>query len=348
MPSFRSAPLGEDIAGRTTDSERQLRVRMVAAGAWLTLAIVVAGAVWVAATWDRPNRDILTALVALAAVGALVMLVIPARLVVRGHSHEPFLLAWSAADIVIVAIAAIADGGVRSPAMLLLVLTLIFAALSYPRGSVILVSALSVLAVLVVGLTRSAADPAPDPVFLCGLIVTLTLAGAMCAWQAQIQADRRDELARLSRSDPLTSCLNRRGLATVLDRALRRALHDGGALSLVSLDLDDFKAVNDRDGHAAGDHLLQWVAAELEELLRPGDALGRIGGDEFTVLLPGMEREEAAEIALRLRDALAVRVGASVGIACAPADGSDGEALHRRADGDLYAMKRRRAALARA
>jgi putative nucleotidyltransferase with HDIG domain len=108
---------------------------------------------------------------------------------------------------------------------------------------------------------------------------------------------------------------------------------------LVTLDLDDFKLVNDTRGHEAGDDLLRWVAERAGAVLRPMDSLGRLGGDEFAVLVPGAGGPEARRVASRLRDALGERVSVSVGVASFPFDGTDRDSLHRHADQDLYAAK---------
>ncbi|MDP9399735.1 MAG: GGDEF domain-containing protein [Actinomycetota bacterium] len=146
----------------------------------------------------------------------------------------------------------------------------------------------------------------------------------------------------LSRTDPLTGCLNRRGFEERLAPEVGAADRTPAPLGLLLVDLDDFKAVNDTRGHAAGDELLAWVAATLGAGLRPLDAVGRLGGDEFAVLVPRTSRPELDELAERLRAALGGRVGASVGVAAAPHDGAMGEELLRRGDARLYARKHAR------
>jgi two-component system, cell cycle response regulator len=112
------------------------------------------------------------------------------------------------------------------------------------------------------------------------------------------------------------------------------------------IDLDDFKAVNDTQGHAAGDALLCRVAVVLAADLRPSDVLGRLGGDEFAVLLsetgPGDLRAAAERLDERLRQVSA----ASLGLASLPLGGETAEELHRSADADLYRSKQRRAVAA--
>src|SRR4029450_8123770 len=99
-------------------------------------------------------------------------------------------------------------------------------------------------------------------------IVCLGLTGVLCVWQSRLTERQRDELAELSRTDPLTGSLTRRGFAERLDAELQRAEREGGEVALIQLDLNGFKAVNDRHGHAAGDELLRWVGSRLPDLLR--------------------------------------------------------------------------------
>ena len=136
-----------------------------------------------------------------------------------------------------------------------------------------------------------------------------------------------------------------------LRRAPRRRAGPGAGrgpgLALVLIDFDGFKAVNDEFGHAAGDDLLRWGTAAMGAVLRPGDALGRLGGDEFAALLPDAGIKEAQRASERLRFALAARISASAGIAAAPQDGVDADALHQRADEGLYEAKRQSPSSAR-
>jgi diguanylate cyclase (GGDEF)-like protein len=108
-------------------------------------------------------------------------------------------------------------------------------------------------------------------------------------------------LERLASIDPLTELLNRRGLETVLSIETRRRLRSGAPLAAILLDCDDFKGINDSLGHSSGDFVLKEIAGRLQESLRPSDHIGRIGGDEFLVLLPETRFAEAFQVAERLR-----------------------------------------------
>jgi diguanylate cyclase (GGDEF)-like protein len=150
-------------------------------------------------------------------------------------------------------------------------------------------------------------------------------------------------------SDSLTGLYNRRRFYEVGRRVLMRAAENGDAVSAVMIDVDHFKQINDKYGHAAGDAVLRWVAKRCGERLRADDLLARYGGDEFVVLLPGMDGGEAMEIAERLGEAVAdtpipteageVSAKLSLGVADNAATASL-DRLLSRADAALYEAKR--------
>jgi diguanylate cyclase (GGDEF)-like protein len=115
------------------------------------------------------------------------------------------------------------------------------------------------------------------------------------------------EYTRLARTDPLTGMANRRRLMDTGDRLYERCRRDGVPLAALMIDIDHFKLVNDTRGHAVGDLLLQHVATLCDAYVRPTDIVGRYGGDEVVVLLPGVSAIEALEIAVRLNDAARTR-----------------------------------------
>jgi diguanylate cyclase len=161
---------------------------------------------------------------------------------------------------------------------------------------------------------------------VCG---TITAVSALLARQLRLSAT----------TDPLTGLANRGGFDTALDAAVATVARTGEALSLVLMDLDKFKEVNDRGGHAAGDELLRTAALRWTAELRDRDTLARLGGDEFAVVMPGADRDAAAQVAARLAQATP-RVSCSVGIATLEGDQSS-DALLAAADQDLYDAKRR-------
>lgn len=170
----------------------------------------------------------------------------------------------------------------------------------------------------------------------------------------QLEASLRQERARyrhLADHDPLTDLPNRRLFQDRLEQALRRAARRSSRVGLVYVDLDDFKGVNDRFGHAAGDALLQAVATRLTDTIRAEDTVARLGGDEFAVVLGEIaDGSDAATVAEKLRAALSrpfgvedaeISIRASVGYAVHPVDGDDPDTLMRAADGAMYRSKAR-------
>lgn len=159
------------------------------------------------------------------------------------------------------------------------------------------------------------------------------------------------DLERKASHDPLTGLANRARLHKRLMSALtlRTGRPSRGDVGILYLDLDRFKPVNDTYGHAAGDEVLQTVAARLRDLVRPQDTVARVGGDEFCVVITRTTGEQLAAMAGRVHQALAqpyrvhgdlITVGASVG-ACMAVPGEDPEEALHRADLAMYAAKRR-------
>ncbi len=325
------------------DDELRLRTRMVGAGLWLSAVLIAAVGAWIAATWQEPHRGALLAITAVAAVVTGIIALAPHERIVAGRWREPFFLTWSLSLIVLIATEAILDAGVRSPIVLMLFLTLVYAAISYPRWAVSVVSVASLLAVVAVSEIHAGHGAMPtDPVYLAGLMVTLAVTGVLCIVQARTQEEARRELQRISRTDPLTGALNRLGFAERMTAELGRAERDEQPVALVVLDFDGFKQINDRAGHSAGDELLRWSVGAMAAVLRPADALARLGGDEFAALLPATGLQEAEQVAGRLQLALSLKVSACAGAAATDHDGDGADALHHRADQRLYAAKRDR------
>jgi two-component system, cell cycle response regulator len=161
--------------------------------------------------------------------------------------------------------------------------------------------------------------------------------------------DREREHVRQSIVDELTGVLNRRGLANFFARELSRAHPDGATVAVMLVDLNDFKHINDVWGHAAGDAALCQVAHRLQDALRANDRVGRMGGDEFGIVLPDIRCGDCVRLARRIRQIspiviesvanASLRVSLSLGIASAE-PGEAFEAVLARADLAMYEDKR--------
>jgi diguanylate cyclase (GGDEF)-like protein len=313
----------------------RLREATIAAGVWLTYVLCIAGELYVVGTWQRANRPALAVLFGGAVMSAFVLSLLPREPIVRSRYREAFFLSWSILDLILIALGALADGGTGSPIILFFIVPVVFAAMSYPLISVAAVGGLTVATYLTLAVTVGGSDWSHQALFAVVLMCT----GILSAWQAQYHNRQRRALREVSRTDPLTGCLNRRGFeeraVAEIDAATRR-LSQGAVLVL---DIDHFKPVNDRHGHAAGDELLCWVVQTLKQAIRPGDEVGRLGGDEFAVLFAEIETADALECAARITQALSVRAPCSLGLATFPMDGTELEELTRQADARLYASR---------
>jgi diguanylate cyclase (GGDEF)-like protein len=160
-----------------------------------------------------------------------------------------------------------------------------------------------------------------------------------------IEAEQLDAMAASAATDELTGLYNRRSFERALDREVERARRYGVNVSLLLLDLDGFKALNDVHGHPAGDRVLRYVAAMMCRHLRATDVPCRLGGDEFAVVLCDTPPAEAMAVAERIRadvqEAFArAALTVSAGVAGAPAHATTADRLLARADSALYAAKR--------
>ena len=180
---------------------------------------------------------------------------------------------------------------------------------------------------------------------------TAELAKANEALRAEITERKRAEetIRQLAHHDALTGLPNRRLFNDRLALALAHAHRNQQKLAVMLLDLDHFKDVNDTLGHSVGDQLLQVVGERLTSLLRKGDTVARMGGDEFMLLLPEIAQvEDAAKVAANILEAFSkpfvfdgheLHVTTSIGIAMYPEDGEDGDALMKNADIAMYRAK---------
>jgi diguanylate cyclase (GGDEF)-like protein len=262
----------------------------------------------------------------------------------RSSSHPAIWIAaaWAALPALLFA-SVLVTGGATSPALVWFALPAVTLGFRFePRGMV--VGTAYVVAMFLV------AAIAPDPhaaweerqllIAIMALIVsTVILSGAL------VESDRAHR--HRSTLDPLTGLFNRNALEQRLSEIDERRCKHGESQphAMLLCDLDHFKRVNDRLGHAAGDTVLQEVAYTMRAALRAGDSIYRIGGEEILVVLPGASREDAIGVSERLRSAvrercpIGVQVTVSIGVAVSKPDVADADDLLARADAALYAAK---------
>jgi len=156
---------------------------------------------------------------------------------------------------------------------------------------------------------------------------------------------------QLSITDELTEVFNRRYFSQQFEREIQRAKRYHHSIALIMLDIDHFKAYNDRYGHTLGDHALKTVACKLEKILRKADIVARFGGDEFIIMLPEIAKEQAHKVANKLRKEIErtssandaepsdLDITISLGVAVYPQDASEPHQLIELADAALYTAK---------
>ncbi|MGC9220807.1 MAG: GGDEF domain-containing protein [Solirubrobacteraceae bacterium] len=179
-----------------------------------------------------------------------------------------------------------------------------------------------------------------------GLMIVVPFASLLVLQRVRRRLHRdRDAMARAAFSDPLTGLANRRMLMRMADYEVARHRRAGGSFVALMVDLDGFKQLNDRYGHAAGDDMLCEVAIALRARLRSQDTIARLGGDEFCVIAPQTANPTvlAAKVVEAVRAAAGgyARLSASVGVALYPLDAQDIQTLLAVADSRLLAAKRR-------
>ena len=300
-------------------------------------------------TWSLPHRGgiitITGALVACVAGGYCLR-----HRLITARGRAGLFAAGHALLFVFIAMICGLTGGVTSRLAVLLLLPFVSLSLGCSRrvvqvcGLVYLVS-YGMLAWL---------SPAPAPLVTILLqLLVLGIAWGLALIGAMIRERHNRELHRLyqqlehrATTDGLTGCLNQRAFKTELEREIARSARYGHQVSLLLIDIDHFKPVNDRYGHLKGDEVLCQVGTMLRKTARSGDLAGRLGGDEFALLGPETSLSQARALAERLRIQLrsnvpAIPVTLSIGICTIAPDVESAGTLFRCADQALYAAKSR-------
>lgn len=237
---------------------------------------------------------------------------------------------------------AVASGGPTSPVLPMAALPMLLLSGRFRRTVAVSGLAVAIVAVVATMLVLFPQRTLDHPEMLA---VTVFLLAASVAIAISF-TDVEDRLRERVHTDTLTGLLNRLGLDARFSRVADDARAAGAPVSLIVVDIDHFKKVNDDHGHDVGDLVLATVAGILTTRLRDVDMVFRLGGEEFAVLLPGVGGRNAAAVAERLRAAVAekpidgIDVTVSAGIATAIADPDGWRGIYRRADAALLAAKR--------
>ena len=323
------------------------------AGAVLTLGLTTVNLLYAVATWGSgANRDVLVAINAIALVGALVgFLMVPEERIARSPHRDLIFGAWCLVPNVLVAVAAHLDGGIRSPYAWLFPVSVMMTAAGHRPLMVMLTAGSSIAGVLVVSSVDGGfgANASATVVRIAYLIALgyLSAIAAGTRWRLfETQLERNASLEQLAERDGLTGLINHRAFHLRLAHEVEHSARVGTSMSLLLIDLDHFKEVNDQYGHLAGDEVLRRVAVVLSEVAREGDVVARVGGEEFCVLLPNTPGIGARLPAERVRSAVAtlrdpVPLTVSIGVSSFPDDATTARDLFERADEAMYEAKRR-------
>jgi diguanylate cyclase (GGDEF)-like protein len=299
--------------------------------------LIVAGAALqyrgMALYWRRPPHDLA------AQTGVLLLVGVIAVSLSQAHGH-----AWRVAAVCVgVACALSATAGLvwrrgraANPAF--------GALLAAAYGAMAAVLLLRAAQALASNAATKVSIDAPGRGSLALVILVMFIGGLMNLAQVRLVLGRLlQRLTEQAQTDALTGTANRRGLLRALEALHQRAQRGGHGYALLMVDVDHFKAINDRHGHAEGDRVLQRVAQGLREGLRVGDVIARWGGEEFCVLLPRIAASDAHALAERMADRIAAddepRVTVSIGVAEVQAGLESAEQVLRRADAALYRAK---------
>jgi diguanylate cyclase (GGDEF)-like protein len=264
------------------------------------------------------------------------------RRIERSSRPELVIALNGLAILAVLAVGALLSGGENSPALPWLVLPAALSAARFRPQVVIVAAALTAAAMFGVCVGSDPQRVVEDPTPLISALTLLIAVTAVMTALMEGELEHRD----LAVLDPLTGLLNRASLEARVLEIEEQAHLTGGAVSLILLDLDRFKAVNDTHGHKRGDAVLSDVAYEIRKSLRSFELVYRIGGEEFLVLLPGVDLTEALEIGERVRHAVEeARPGdldltLSAGVATGAGGHISYDDLFREADVALFEAKR--------
>jgi diguanylate cyclase (GGDEF)-like protein len=308
---------------------------------------VAAVMVYLGATPHGPHRTALWWVCVVCFVSAALSMGGAALVATRAWRYQ-FSVVWAIVANVAVGVSAALDGGPHSPILMLIFLPVMAAALVFRPGGVVLCGMTTVGTVVVVATTSSPVRWPADNVFLL-LAVAIgasLLAVAASVNRSRLEASERrltERLAHLARTDYLTGCLNHRAFAERLRSEVERAVRYHEPVSLAMIDVDHFKTVNDTLGHVTGDEVLGALGKLLLRWSRSTDVVGRIGGDEFALLMPHTEPRDALvhieQLRARCADLEPHPVTLSVGISELDPTHPRAEQLRRDADRALYQVK---------
>ena len=299
------------------------------------------------ATFHRPHRVAIVVVLGVVAVAIAASFIYVERLT-ASRWRVRFSFVWILAVGVILTVLAILDGNVDSPLIYLFVFPIASAAMALPVRQVVISGGATLIELALIW----ARDPNPGrfvsdvTLFACTLVGLVVYAIGTAEMRDRLEKEEKrlqNELSTLATVDALTGCLNHGAFYERLEAEIARATRHHDDLSVLMIDVDQFKALNDTFGHVAGDDALATLGTSLRRVSRSFDITGRVGGDEFAVVLPATSLEDATGIAQRVTAALRCdtepRLAVSVGVAELDAAHPTSLQIVREADASLYRAK---------
>jgi diguanylate cyclase (GGDEF)-like protein len=344
-----SAEAGGDVRADTgNDIQRQFWLGHLRIGFGVFVGEAIFAMIYLGVTPNGPHRGVLWIVVASWFVCALANLLL-APVLASKQWRARFSISWTILSAFAVGGVANLDGGLGSPTMLLLFLPVAFAALAFTPRAAAECGLASLASVAFVSLTDSNRGPSGGGILAWFAVL---VGASVLSVTASVNRTRRErhehelavQITEMATTDELTGCMVRRAFRERLNEEIARSVRYGRPLSLMTIDVDDFKSVNDTYGHLAGDRVLADVGRRLRSNARTGDVVARIGGDEFAVILPETEAAAAVNFAERIRREAsqyrATPVTLSVGVSFLDLSDPTPEEMLEAADVALYAVKR--------
>lgn len=328
-----------DTTGLAKDEQR----RLLRVSLWIVAGVAVAYAVLRLLTHD----PVVAAIHAALCVGC----VLYDRQIRKAHNLTPWTVGLLAAVYIYLVAFMLPPGMASGASFAWAYLMPVASYLLLGRFLGFIIAAPFMMAIAVIGvITLLPLNSETDWLVLLDATIIGALTLVFLHYYETLRAKDRATLEQLARTDPLTGLENRRSFMATLQKTIAESERSYIGFSLVIMDIDHFKQVNDDFGHDAGDRVLQYIAQQLNERLRGGDSAGRLGGEEFGLILRGASRREAYNVVEDLRQRTAahaidcatchVSITTTSGIADWPHDADNADDLYRSADRRLYQGKR--------
>ncbi len=347
MATGRIVETDRPEAAPGTDIQRDFWLSHLRIGFGIFLGETIFVMVYLGLTPHGPHRGILRVIAVAWFVCAALNVLFAPRLA-TWHRRAQFSASWSILAAFGVAGVAGLDGGLSSPTVLLLFLPAAFAALAFSPRMAGMCGLATLVSAVAVWLTEADRDTTVESALVLFAVLSGSLVLSVAASLNRTRRESHERLlveriAELATIDGLTGCVVHRVFYERLEAEIARSLRHGDSLSLMLIDVDAFKSINDTYGHVVGDHVLAAIGQVLDAQVRSSDVIGRLGGDEFAVVMPQTDAQAAVALAGRIRDAVAatteVPVTLSVGVSGLDRSTPTTERMMDDADFALYQVK---------